>query len=49
MKLFIESEISYFDKSILKSPKKKIVLDESFWNFSNKGENMQYICNLQSH
>ena len=38
VKLFIESEISYFNKSILKSPKRKIPLDDSFCNFSNKGE-----------
>ena len=38
IKLFIESEISYFNKSILKSPKRKILLDDSFCNCSNKGE-----------
>ena len=38
IKLFIESEISYFNKSILKSPKRKILLDDSFCNFSNKKE-----------
>ena len=37
IKLFVESEISYFDKSILMSPKRKILLDDSFCNFSNKG------------
>ena len=38
IKLFTESKISYFNKSMLKSPKRKILLDDSFCNFSNKGE-----------
>ena len=38
IKLFIESEMSYFDKSILRSPNRKILLDKSFCNFRNKGE-----------
>ena len=38
MKLLIESESSYFNKSILKSPKKKILLDDSFCCFNNNGE-----------
>ena len=38
IKLFIESEISYFNKSILMWPRRKILLDDSFYNFSNKGE-----------
>ena len=38
IKLFVESGISYFEKSILKSPRRKIRLDDSFCNFSNKGE-----------
>ena len=36
--LFIESEISYFNKLILKSSRRKILLDDSFSNLSNKGE-----------
>ena len=38
IKLFIEFVISYFNKSILKSPRRKVLLDDSFCNFSNKGE-----------
>ena len=38
IKLLIESEIFYFDKSILKSPNKKILLEDSFCSFNNKGE-----------
>ena len=38
IKLFIKSEASYFNKSILKSLRRKILLDDSFCNFSNKGE-----------
>ena len=58
IKLFIEYEISCFNKSILKSPMRKILLDDSFCNFSNKGNKTVckiligsvdvYICNLQS-
>ena len=36
IKLFIESEISYFNKPMLKSPRRKILLEDSFGNFSNK-------------
>ena len=36
--LFIESEISYFNESMLKSPRRKALLDDSFCYFSNKGE-----------
>ena len=39
IKLFIESEIS-----VLKSPKREIILDDSFCNFSNKGET--FICKI---
>ena len=45
IKLFIESEISYFDKSMLKSPRRKILLDDSFCNFINKGE-IKIICKI---
>ena len=38
IKLFIEFVISYFNKSILKSPRRRVFLDDSFCNFSNKGE-----------
>ena len=38
IKLFIESEISCFNKSILKSPRRKTLLNSSFCNFSYKGE-----------
>ena len=38
IKLFVESEISYCNKSILKSPRRKILLDDSFCNCSDKGE-----------
>ena len=37
IKLFTESEISYFNKSILKSPRRKTLLD-SFCHFSGKWE-----------
>ena len=46
IKLFIESDMSYFDKSILKSPNRKILLDESFCNFSNKGEKKSIVKSL---
>ena len=46
IKLFIESEISYFNKSILKSPKRKIVLNDSFCNFSNKGKINSFVKSL---
>ena len=38
IKLFIESEITYFNKSMLKSRRRKILLEDSFCNFSNKGQ-----------
>ena len=37
IKLFTESEISYFNKSMLKSPRRKILLVDAFCNFC-KGE-----------
>ena len=43
MKLFIESEISYFNESMLKSPRRKILLEDSFCNFSNKGEIKSFV------
>ena len=43
IKLFTESEISYFNKSMLKSPRGKILLDDSFCNFSNKGEIKSFV------
>ena len=36
--LFIESEISYFNESMLKSLRRKALLDDSFCYFSYKGE-----------
>ena len=36
--LFIESEISYFNESMLKSPRRKTLLGDSFSNFRSKGE-----------
>ena len=38
MKLLIESESSYLSKSILKSPNKKLFLEDSFCSFNNNGE-----------
>ena len=38
IKLFTESEISYFNESMLKSPRRKTFLDDTFCNFSSKGE-----------
>ena len=38
IKLLIESESSYFNKSILKSPNKKILLEDSFCSFNSNGE-----------
>ena len=38
IKLFIESEISYFYKSTLKSPRRKSLLNHLFCNFLNKEE-----------
>ena len=37
IKLFTESEISYFNNSMLKPPRSKILLDDSFSNFGSKG------------
>ena len=37
-KLLIESESSYFNKSILKSSNKKILLGDSFYSFNSNGE-----------
>ena len=45
-KLFIESEISYFNKSILKSPDRKMFLDDYFCNFSYKGEVNSFVKSL---
>ena len=38
IKLFIESEISYFYKSTSKSPRRKSLLNHLFCNFLNKEE-----------
>ena len=38
IKLLIESESSYFSKSILKSPNKKIFMEDSFCSFNKNGE-----------
>ena len=38
IKVFTESEISYFNNSMLKSPRRKTLLDDSFRNFSSKRE-----------
>ena len=38
IKLLIGSESSYFNKSILKSPNKKILLEDSFCSFNSNGE-----------
>ena len=46
IKLFIESEISYFNKSILKLPKRKIILDDSFCKLSSKGEINSFVKSL---
>ena len=46
LRVFIESEISYFNESILKSPRKKILLHDSFCNFSNKGEINSFVKSL---
>ena len=42
----MESEILYFNKSILKSPRRKILLDDSFCSFSNKGEINSFVKSL---
>ena len=46
LRVFIESEISCFNESILKSPRIKIILDDSFCNFSNKGEINSFVKSL---
>ena len=38
IKLFTESEISCFNKSMLKPPRRKTLLDDSFSNFSSYAE-----------
>ena len=38
IKLLIESENSYFNKSIVKSPNKKIILEDPFYSFNTNGE-----------
>ena len=38
IKLLIEPERSYFSKSILKSPNKKILLEDPFCSFNSSGE-----------
>ena len=43
IKLFTESGISYFNKSMLKSPTRKIILDNSFCNFGSKGEIKSFV------
>ena len=46
IKLFIESDVSYFNKSTLKCPRRKIILDYSLCNFSNKGEISSFVKSL---
>ena len=46
LRVFIKSEISCFNESILKSPRIKILLDDSFCNFSNKGEINSFVKSL---
>ena len=41
--IIIESEISYFNKSVLKSLRRIILLDDSFCNFSNKEEIKSFV------
>ena len=43
IKLFTKSEISCFNKSMLKSPRRKTLLDGSFYNFSSKGEIKSFV------
>ena len=38
IKLLVKSESSFFNKSILKSPNKKIFLEDSFYSFNSNGE-----------
>ena len=42
----MESEISYFNKPILNSPRRKIILDDPFCNFHNKGEINLFVKSL---
>ena len=46
IKLFTEYEILYFNKSMLKSPRRKTLLDDSFCNFGSKGEIKSFIGSL---
>ena len=46
VKLFTESEISYFSKPMLKSPRRKILLENSFCNFCGKGEIKPFLKSL---
>ena len=43
IKLFTESEISCFNKSMLKSPTRKTLLDDFFCNFSSKEEIKSFV------
>ena len=43
IKLLIESESSFFNKSILKSSNKKILLEESFDSFYSSGETKLFL------
>ena len=43
IKLFAESEISCFNKSMLKPTTRKTLLDDSFCNFSSKGEIKSFV------
>ena len=43
IKLFTESETSYFNKSMLKSPRTKALLDDYFCNFNSKGEIKSFV------
>ena len=43
IKLFTESEILYFNKSMLKSLRRKTLLDDSFCNFGSKGEIKSFV------
>ena len=46
IKLLIESESSYFNKSVLKSRNKKIFLEDSFCSFNNNGETKSLLKSL---
>ena len=43
IKLFTESDILYFNKSMLKSPRTKTLLDNFSCNFSGKGEVKSFV------